>query len=114
MKKSNAKSLAVGLLVLVGALTIAPASQAQTCEAPAGYARVSVELAHDSRAPAAKVYRDLQRLADNACEHVGDRLLVMRQADRECVAEMIKSGVAQLGRADVAELHKGRVAVASR
>jgi UrcA family protein len=114
MKTSNVKQIAIGLLVAIGALSAAPISQAQTGEAPAGFERVSVNFAHDGSAPAATVYRDLQRTARKACGHTGDRLVVMRQWHKQCVNEMVESGISQFGRADIAELHKGRVTVASR
>lgn len=114
MNASNAKQVAVALLVMIGAVSLAPGSQAQTFTPRAGYSQVSIEFAYNTKAPAAKIYRDLHKAARDACNHKGDRLLVMRQADRACVAEMVESGVSQLGRADIAELHQGRITVASR
>lgn len=112
MKTSNLKKLAVGLVVMIGAFTVAPVSQAETLRA--GAARISVAFSYDPNAAAERIYSDLHRVARNACKHNGDRLMVMRLGDKKCVAEMIDSGVAQFGRADIAELHKGRIAVANR
>jgi UrcA family protein len=112
--KTLTKTLAVGLVAMIGAFVAAPASQAETGAAPAGYKRVSVAFSYNPSAPAAKVYSDLQRKARKACTDNGVRPLALHRVSEECVAEMVESGVAQFGRADIAELHKGRITVASR
>jgi UrcA family protein len=97
-----------------GLLSTAPASQAQTGEVPVGYTRISAELAHNAKAPAEKVYRDLKRIAHTACGDRSSRTLEMLRAGKRCVAEMVESGVAKLDRADIADLHKSKIAVAVR
>lgn len=114
MKTQNVRKLAVGLLVMIGAVAAAPISQADTGATPAGYERVNVAFAYDRQAPAEKVYSDLQQTARNACGDKTVRPLALRRISEKCVAEMVGSGVAQFGRADIAELHKGRITVANR
>lgn len=110
MKTSNTKMLAVGFLVLIGATTAAPLSQAETV----GTKRVSTAFAYDPAAPAEKIYSDLQATAHKTCKHGSSPLLVLRKYEKQCAAEMVDSGVAQFGRADVGQLHKGRITVANR
>jgi hypothetical protein len=114
MKTQNAKKLAVGILVALGAFAAAPASHADNGAAPAGYAPLAVPFSYDRQAPAEKVYSDLQRTAHNACADKSSHMLALRLINKKCVAEMVDSGVSQFGRADIAELHKGRITVANR
>jgi hypothetical protein len=123
LRTGRAKRLLAGAVSL--AAMIAPAALAQTHQssmrisAAAGLERVSVVFSYNPAAPAEAIYSDLQSAARKACGHKDSRLLVMRKYTRRCTAEMVDSGVDQIGRADIAELHKmklhgARVTVASR
>ena len=123
MTTLNTKKLAVALLVMAGAFIVAPASQAQTSEGKAAVSygpsttsgsRVALRFAYNHNADAQTIYGSLQTAAKDACRYDGVRTLVIRKFEQRCVKDMVNSGVAQFGRADIAQLHQGRIAVANR
>lgn len=119
MTTPNTKRLAVALLVMAGAFGIAPAGRAEhgrgSATSPAQASNtVKVAFAYDRTAPAREIYSDLNATAKAACRHDGARTIRIRMLEQRCVRQMVASGVAQLGRSDIAQLHKGRIAVASR
>jgi hypothetical protein len=123
MKTLNTKKLAVALLVMAGAFTLAPAGQAETSEgkAAATYGpstvaghHVSVRFEYDPTADAQAIYTKLQSAARDACRYNGVKTIVMRRFEERCERTMVNSGVSQFGRADIAQLHQGRIAVANR
>lgn len=87
--------------------------------APAGAladtAKFEIAFQYHDRAPAEKIYADLERTARFACLHAGVRDLTVRKAEKACVAEVVEDGVSKLNRSDIAQLHTGRLAtMASR
>src|SRR5262245_55727619 len=120
MTTLNTKKLAVALLVMAGAfIAAAPASQADEPEAvaygpaPSGNV-IKARFTYDRDAPAEKIYSDLKVTARDACRASGVRSIVIRKLEQRCIKQMLDSGVAQFGRADIAQLHQGRIAVANR
>jgi hypothetical protein len=119
MTAPNTKRLAVALLVMVGAFSLAPTSQAEPKHGAAissaqGSSIVAVAFSYDRTAPALEIYSDLRRTADAACTSHGIRSIVIRRLEQRCARTMIESGIAQLDRSDIAQLHRGRIAVANR
>ena len=119
MTTPNTKRLAVALIAMAGAFGIIPASQAEHRHGSAISSvqignTVRVAFAYDRAASAQKIYSDLQTTAGVACTYDGVRTKVIRMLEQRCVRQMVASGVAQFDRSDVAQLHKGRIAVANR
>ena len=119
MTTPNTKRLAVALLVMAGAFGVAPASRAEHKHGGAispvqAGSTVRVAFAYDRTASAQKIYGDLRTTAKAACRYDGARPIKIRMLEQRCVRQMVESGVAQFDRSDIAQLHKGRIAVASR
>jgi len=119
MTAPNTKRLAVALLVMAGAFSLAPASQAEPKHGAAissaqGSNIVTVAFSYDRKASALEIYSDLRSTADAACASHGIRSITIRRLEQRCARKMIESGVAQLDRSDIVQLHRGRIAVANR
>jgi len=104
---------------MAGAFGVAPASQAEPRHAAAissaqGSGAVRVAFSYDRTASAQEIYSDLQKTAGAACAYEGVRTKVIRRLEQRCARKMIESGIVQLDRSDIAQLHRGRIAVANR
>jgi hypothetical protein len=106
LETTNVRKLAAAFLFVAGALTMAPAGQAQA--AGPQERNVNVAFRYDPGAPAQTIYADLNRVARNACEHAGQRSLRMRQLESDCTAAVVNSAIQEIGRRDVAALHQTR------
>ncbi len=119
MTTPNTKRLAVALLVMAGTFVVAPASRAEhkpdrAISSVQASNIVKVAFAYDPTASAQKIYSDLQAAAGVACKYEDARTIRIRMLEQRCVRQMVASGVAQFDRSDIAQLHKGRIAVANR
>ena len=118
MTTSNALSTnklsMVALLVIAGAF-LAPQPVSAETRTSAGAQQIRVEFKYKKAAPADRIYSDFKRTAHMACKDDFPSPISLRKMQQECTADLVDAAVAKLGRADVAQLHHGRLAqVAAR
>lgn len=101
---------AIPVALLMMAVCLAPSS----AHAQPPSKTFEVRFVYNAKAPAAEIYSDLRQTAQKACDKLYLRSVMKRFANRACEREVVREGVALLGRADIAMLHKGPITVAAR
>jgi hypothetical protein len=106
--KSSGKMSAVALVLMAGAFLAPQNASAETRE-------IRATFSYYQSSPAEKIYADFQRRASQVCKEDAIRPISLRLAEKHCAVEMLDKAVSKLGRADVAALHQGQMAlIASR
>lgn len=91
----------VALLIMAGGL----ATPTATAGPDATLQTVQTTFVYDRKAPAAQVYARLKHAAHQLCRTPGPRPIELRKEEDACIDSVMKDGVAQIGRADIAQLH---------
>jgi UrcA family protein len=110
MKTSNKTALVALLMFSSLGLLTSPTASAY----PAQTQVMTVAFSYNTTAPAEVTYERFQATAARACKEKGPRPLSLRNYERRCQAELMDAVVAKVGRADIAQIHSGKLMIASR
>ena len=95
---------------IAGAVLVAVACNAHPAAAQAVSERVKVAFAYHPEDPAEKIYSQLQAVARTACTVHGSRSLRLDLYERACTRDLLGRAVANIGRADLAQLNDASLA----
>jgi hypothetical protein len=99
------KFLPVALVVAAG-LFSAPGASADNQKT------IQARFAYNPADSAQEIYSGLKRTARDACQFRGARSLAVQKHEWKCLKQMLDEGVAKMGRADIAVIHRGNYATA--
>jgi UrcA family protein len=93
-------------LLLAGLLTPHPA----TAQSQRSLSSIRVAFAYHPEDSAEAIYAHLQATARDACTDSGSRSLKLHAYEKACARDLLAKAVAQIGRADLAELNAANTA----
>jgi UrcA family protein len=102
--KTTTAPFAIPIAMLAASLFLA----APTAQAEPAVKTFEVRFAYNPASGADKIYTDLKRTAQRACDRYGPRSpLRMQKLVKTCAADVVDKGVQAIGRTDLAALHYG-------